>query len=81
MKLHLDKTTAEVFWMLPERDRTDFDKVVAAFDECFKPFDIEELRGLEFHHKSQGNKSMKQLGIFQQLGCKVFSSMSGKEFD
>ena len=35
----------------------------------FKPKDIEELRGLEFYHKMQGEESIEQLGIgIQQLG-------------
>ena len=82
MKLLLDRTAAEVFRMLPEEDRSDFDKAVSALGQRFKPVDIEELRGLEFHHKTQGGESVEHLGIsLQQLGRKAFPSMSGKELD
>jgi len=68
--------------MLPEADREDFDRAVEALSKRFKPVDIEELRGLEFHHKSQGDETVEQLGIsLQQLGRKAFPSMLGKEFD
>lgn len=44
--------------------------------------DIEELRGLEFHHCMQGDKTIEQLGLsIQQLGRKAFPSVVGKEFD
>ena len=82
IKLLLDRTAAEVFRMLPEEDRSDFDKAVSALGQRFKPVDIEELRGLEFHHKTQGGESVEQLGILlQQLGQKAFPSMMGKELD
>lgn len=58
MKLHLDKTDAEVFCMLPEEDRMDFDRSVEALGKRFRPIDIEELCGLEFHHKTQGTESI-----------------------
>ena len=65
-----------VFRMLPERDMTDFDKAVAALGEHFKPVDIEELRGIEFYHRSQGNELVQQLGIsLQPLGH--MASLSG----
>ena len=44
--------------------------------------DIEELRGLEFHHKVQGKESIEELGMeLLMLGCKAFPSSSGKELD
>ena len=80
MKLLLDRTATEVFCMLPEEDRSDFDKAVSALRQRFKPVDIEELRGLKFHHKTQGGESVEQFGIsIQQLGRKAFPSMTGKE--
>ena len=54
MKLLLDRTAAEVFRMLSEEDRSDFDKAVSSLGQRFKPVDIEELLGLKFHHKTQG---------------------------
>ena len=48
----------------------------------FKPSDIEELRRLQFHHLSQGDESIEQLGIsVQQLGQKAFPNITGKDFD
>ncbi len=48
----------------------------------FKPGDIEELRGLEFHHRTQMDKSIEQLGIsIQQLGRKAFPAIIGRYID
>lgn len=33
MKLHLDKIAAEVFHMLPEEDRVDFEKAIKALEK------------------------------------------------
>ena len=44
--------------------------------------DIEELRGLEFHTRVQGDESIEKLDIdIQKLGHKAFTTMKGKEFD
>ena len=51
-------------------------------DRGSSQLDIEELRGLDFHHKTQGGESVEQFGILlQQLEQKAFPSMSGKELD
>ena len=68
--------------MLPDSDKKDIKSTVEALRNQFKPKDIEELRGLEFHHLTQGTESIEQLGIhIQQLGQKAFPSITGKEFD
>ena len=72
LKTHLDKTAGEVFCMLPETDPKDLKRAVAALRKCFKPADIEELRGLQFHHKIQGNGE-----TIEQLGRKA--SITGKD--
>ena len=36
MQLHLDRKAAEVCHMLPEEDRSDFDKAVSALGQRFK---------------------------------------------
>jgi hypothetical protein len=48
----------------------------------FKPGDIEELRGLEFHHHTQTTTEMiEQLGLsVQQLGRKAFPTIVGKDY-
>ena len=61
LKDHLDKTALNVFRMLPDQDHDMFDTAVSALKKRFRPADIEELRGLEFHHctqmmESQSNK-------------------------
>ena len=83
MKAHLDKTALNVFRMLPDQDRDTFDTAVSALKKRFRPADIEELRGLEFHHRTQGDgESIEQVGIsIQQLGRKAFPSITGKDFD
>ena len=83
LKSHLDKTATEVFRMIPEDERSSFDKAVEALKSRFKPVEIEELRGLEFHHKKQvEGESVEQLGIvIQQLGRRAFPLMKGKELD
>lgn len=82
LKLHLAKTALDVFWMLPDSDSRNVKSALTALKKHFKPADIEELRGLEFHHRTQGDESIEQLGIsIQQLGRKAFPTIVGKDFD
>lgn len=82
LKLHLDKTALQVFRMLPESERKSYDETIKALKKRFRPVDIEELRGLEFHTRVQGDESIEKLGIdIQKLGHKAFPTMKGKEFD
>lgn len=82
LKLLLGKTALRVFRVLPDTDRSSYKKAMDALHGCFKLVDIEELRGLEFHHKVQGDKSVEELGmVLQELGRKAFSSSHGREFD
>ena len=68
--------------MLPDAESNNIESAVTALSKRFKQRDIEELHGLEFHHKSQGDESIAQLGItIQQLGRKAFPSIVGKDFD
>jgi len=60
----------------------DCERAKAALRDRFKAVDIEELRGLEFHHKVQGSESIEELGLgLQSLGHKAFPSAHGCEFD
>ena len=80
--LHLDKTAMDVFRMLPDAESSNIESAITALGKRFEPKDIEELRGLEFHHKTQGDENIDQLGIcIQQLGRKAFPSIVGKDFD
>ncbi len=50
LKLHLDKTAAEVFRVLPREEKYSFKLAMESMKKRFQPVDIEELRGLQFHH-------------------------------
>ena len=48
---------------MPEAERTKYDAAVAALRKWFQRVDIQELRGLEFGRKLQGEESVEQLGM------------------
>ena len=74
LKLLLEKTALKAFQVT---DREDYDKATAALCKRFKLVDIEELRGLEFHHRIQGKETIEELGMgLQTLRCKAFPSSS-----
>ena len=82
LKLLLEKTALKAFRTFEVTDREDYDKATAALCKRFKLVDIEELRGLEFHHRMQGKETIEELGMdLQTLGRKAFPSSHGKEFD
>ncbi len=83
LKLHLDKLALDVFRMLPDDERKTMDSTLAALRKRFRPADIEELRGLDFHHRMQDDgETIEQLEIsIQQLGRKAFPTITGKDFD
>ena len=58
LELHLDKTALDVFHMLPDSESKDTEDAITALGMRFKPTDIEELCGLQFHHLSQGDESI-----------------------
>ena len=51
LRAHLTKTAQQIFRMLTEEERKSYDLAVKALKKRFRPNDIEELRGLEFHQK------------------------------
>ena len=70
LKVHLDKTALHVFRMFPT---SSYKKASDALRKRFRPVDIEELQGLEFHRKVQEDESVEQLGLeLQRLGRKAF---------
>ena len=82
LKVHLANTAQQIVKIIPDNDRKSFDKVVAHLKKRFRPIDITELRGLEFHQKSQGEDSVEQLCLdFQTLWRIAFPSVGAKEFD
>lgn len=82
LKLLLDKTALDVFRVIPYSDKSGVEAVISALKKRFHPGGIEELRGLEFHHWTQGDETIEQFGLcIQQLGRKAFRSIIGKDFD
>ena len=82
LKLLLENTALKAFRMFPEADRESYKKAKAALKSRFKSVDIEELRGLEFHHKRQESESIEELGMeLETLGHKAFPPICGRELD
>ena len=82
LKAHLEKTALEVFRMMPESERTKYDAAVGALKKRFRRVDIQELRGLEFCRKLQGDESVEQLGMdLQRMARRAFSNMPEVEFN
>ena len=83
LKLHLEGMALHAFRMLPKEDRSTFKLAAEALRKRFRPVDIEELRGLEFHRNTQvDGESVEQLGLeLQRLGRRAFPSTEGPEFD
>ena len=71
-----------MFKMLPKEDKASYAHAVGALKKRFRSVEIEELKGLEFHRRVQGEESIEQLGMdLQRLGRKAFPGIEGKEFD
>ena len=49
LKAYSSQTALQAFRMLPEKDCQKYDLAVVALKKIFRPVDIEELRGIEFH--------------------------------
>ena len=75
--LLLEKTALDTFRMLPDSEKSKIEAAISALRRRFKPGGIKELRGLEFHHKTQGTETIEQLRLsIQQLGRKAFLSIT-----
>ena len=82
LKLHLTKTTAQVFQLFTPEQHSNYTEAVAALKSRFKPVDIEELRGLEFHQLMQTEESVEKLGLqLRSLAGKAFPSLGTRELD
>ena len=53
----------EVFRMVPDSEKSEIEAVIVALRKWFKPGGIEELHGLEFHYRTQGDETIEQLGL------------------
>ena len=82
LKLLLENTALRVYRALPPADQNNYTKIVSSLRARFKAVDIEELRGIEFHHRVQKDETIESLGLeLQALGRKAFPSIQGREFD
>ena len=82
LKLHLTKLADQVFQMFPKEDQSSYSRAVTALKKRFRSVEIEELKGLEFRRRVQGEESIEQLGMdLQKLGHKAFPAAEGREFD
>ena len=82
LRSHLTKTALQVFELLAPEQRASYSEAVAALQDRFKPVDIEELRGLEFHQLMQTEESVERLGLqLMALAKKAFPSLGARELD
>ena len=79
LRMFLDGSAFQTYKLLPEDVKASYS---ATIDSRFRPVDIEELRGMEFHQVFQKNQSIEELGIeLQQLAKRAFPAITGKNFD
>ena len=82
LKMSLDKTAFQTYRLLPDDIKTSYAATVNAPRSRFKPVDIEELRGMEFHELKQTKQSVEQLSLeLQKLATRAFPLITGKDFD
>ena len=60
LRLHLTKLADQVFKMLPKEDKASYAQAVGALKKHFRYVEIEELNGLDFHRRVQGDCSTLQ---------------------
>ena len=77
------KTAQQILCMLTEEEKKSYDLAVRALKKCFRPTDIEELRGLEFLQNMRDSETIEQLGIdLHSLARRAFPELrGGKDFD
>ena len=82
LKMLIDKAAFQTYRLLPDTVKASYRETVDALRKRFKPVDIEELRGIEFHKLTQGTLSVEKLGLeLQRLAKRAFPSLSGKDVD
>ena len=52
--------------MMPDGTKKVYSAAVEYLKKRFKPVDIEELKGMEFHQKVQSTETVEELGICLQ---------------
>ena len=63
LRMLLDKAAFQTYRLLPDSVKASYSETVEALRKRFKPVDIEELRGIEFHQMVQGSQSVEELGL------------------
>ena len=82
LKMLLDGAAFQTYKLLSDEVKASYSATVDALKTRFKPVDIEELRGMEFHQLFQKNQSIEELGIeLQRLAKRAFPAITGKDFD
>ena len=82
LKMRLSKTAFQTYRFLPEDVKASYSATVSSLCSKFKPVNIEELRGMEFHQLVQKSQSVKQLGLqLQKLAKRAFPTRVGKVLD
>ena len=82
LKMLLRKLAFQAYRLLPEEVKASYSATVSALKSWFKPVDIEELRGMEFHQLVQRDQSVEQLGLeMQRLAKRALPGLTGKDLD
>lgn len=72
LKMLLDKAAFQTYHLLPESVKASYNETVEALRKRFKPVDIEELRGIEFHQMVQGGGGVR-------AACSQETAIAGKD--
>ena len=82
LKIRLSKTAFQTYRLLPDDVKASYSATVSVLRSKFKPVDIEELRGTEFHQLVQKGQSVEQLGLqLQKVAKRAFPTLVGKDLD
>ena len=82
LKMLLDKSAFQTYCLLASDVKASYSATVETLRSKFKPVDIEELRGAEFHQLMQKDQSVEELGLeLQRLAKRAFPVLRGKDFD
>ena len=73
LRMLLDKAAFQTYRLLPDSVKASYSETVEALRKRFKPVDIEELCGIEFHQMVQGSQSVEELGLeLQHVAKRAF---------
>ena len=82
LKMSLHNSVYQTYQLLSDEVKASYSATVDALGSRFKPVDIEELRGMEFHQLIQTDQSVEALGLeLQRPAKRAFPTLKGKDFD